>query len=398
MDKKMLGVVYGSRSCEHEVSIISAVQLMRAVDKALFDVTPIYITKQGEWYTGDTLINMDTYIDFDPYKSKLKRVYLDMVAGSGALMHLSPAKGLFSSAKEEIVAHIDCMVPVLHGLHGEDGSLQGVFEMANIPYTSCGVASSAIGMDKIVMKCFFRGMGFPVLPDCAALRSEYETNPEGTLARVEAALPYPVFVKPACLGSSIGVSRADDREALKEALALAFSYDRRVLIEKGLDKPMEINCSVMGFDGEMAASVLEMPVTAGVMLDFKGKYLTNGGAKGMASLTRIIDPDIGREKTEQIKRLAKDIFASLDCKGVVRIDFMLDKDTEDIYITEINTIPGSMAYYLWDKSGVPYAKLIEKLVDYALKAQKEKDDNSYAFHSDILKGVKLGGAKGKLKL
>ncbi len=398
MSKKMLGVIFGSRSCEHEVSIISAVQLMRFVNREQYDVTPIYITQQGEWYTGEPLFQMETYTPFDPYMKGLKRVTLDMTAGSGALIHYTRGKGLLQGLKEEIVAHIDCFVPVMHGLHGEDGSLQGVFEMANVPYTSCGVTASAIGMDKIAMKCFFRGMGYPVLPDCAALRSEWEKNQEAVLDMVEKKLPYPVFVKPACLGSSIGVSRADDREGLRESLNLAFSYDRRVLIEQGLDHPIEINCSVLGYDGEMEASVLEMPISNGAVLDFAQKYMNNGGAKGMASLSRVMRPEIGEELTKTLQNLSKDIFKSMDCKGVVRIDYMLDRNSDHYYITEINTIPGSLAYYLWAETGLDYAGLIDKMVQCALKAQQEKEDNSFAFKSDILKGVKLGGTKGKLKM
>lgn len=399
MNKLMLGVIFGSRSCEHEVSIISAVQLMRAVNREKYDVTPIYISQKGEWFTGDALFDMATYTPFDPYAKGIKRVSLDLTAGSGALMHYDQGKGLLHGFKEEVVARIDCMVPVMHGLHGEDGSLQGVFEIANIPYTSTGVTGSAVGMDKITMKRFFRGMGYPILPDCAALRSEWENNRETVIDRIEKALPYPVFVKPACLGSSIGVSRADDRQQLTEALELAFSYDRRVLIEQGLDHPIEINCSVLGFDGETEASVLEMPVSHGDVLDFAQKYLgQGGGAKGMASLSRIMRPQIGEELTKKLQDLSRNIFVAMDCKGVVRIDYMLDRNSDAFYITEINTIPGSLAYYLWAESGVDYAALIDRMVTCALNAQKEKDDNSFAFKSDILKGVKLGGAKGKLKL
>lgn len=398
MSKIMLGVVFGSRSCEHEVSIISAVQMMRAVDREKYDVTPVYISQKGEWFTGEPLFEMETYTPFDPYKKGLKRVSLDMTAGSGALLHYENGKGLLHGMKEEVVARIDCFVPVLHGLHGEDGSLQGVFEMANVPYTSTGVTGSAVGMDKIIMKSFFRGMGYPVLPDCSALRSEWDHDKKLVLDRVEKAIPYPVFVKPACLGSSIGVSRADDQEGLKKALDLAFSYDRRVLIEQGLDHPIEINCSVLGFDGEVEASVLEMPVCDEKMLDFAGKYLQNGGSKGMASLSRIMKPDIGDELTKKLQTLSKDIFCAMDCKGVARIDYMLDRNSDNYYITEINTIPGSLSFYLWAETGLPYAGLIDKMVQCAIKAQHEKDDNSFAFQSDILKGVKLGGTKGKLKM
>ena len=171
MAKKMLGVLYGSRSCEHEVSIITAVQLMRSVNRDKFDVTPIYITQTGEWYTGEKLLDLATYNQFDPYRSGLKRVSLDLTAGSGALLHYSLGKSLFRGLTEEIVARIDCFIPVFHGMHGEDGSMQGLLELANVPYTSTGITGSAIGMDKITMKRFFRGCGFPILADCAMTRS-----------------------------------------------------------------------------------------------------------------------------------------------------------------------------------------------------------------------------------
>ena len=203
-----------------------------------------------------------------------------------------------------------------------------------------------------------------------------------------------MFCKPSCLGSSIGVSRADDREKLREALDLAFTYDRRVLIEKGLDHPIEVNCSVLGFDNECSASVTEMPTTSGGdLLDFADKYLTGSGSKGMASLKRVMPAPVGDAMIHRIEELSKQIFRALDCKGVVRIDYMLTKEDE-LYITEINTIPGSMAFYLWQESGVPYAQLIDRLVDYANRAFAEKNENDYAFTSDILNGVVLGGKKG----
>ena len=245
-----------------------------------------------------------------------------------------------------------------------------------------------------MMKQVFRGMGFPVLPDLFALRSEWRADPEAVIARVEEKLPYPVFCKPSCLGSSIGVSRADDRESLREALDLAFTYDRRVLIEQGLDHPIEVNCSVLGFDGEMKTSVTEMPTTSGGdLLDFADKYLAGSGSKGMASLKRVMPAPVGDQLIGRIEELSRQIFRALDCKGVVRIDYMLTK-SDEIYITEINTIPGSMAFYLWQQSGLPYAGLIDKLVEYANRAYAEKNESNYAFTSDILSGVVLGGKKG----
>ena len=395
MAKIQLGVIFGSRSCEHEVSIISGVQLARAANREKYDIWPIYIAKDGRWYTGEKLLDIHTYTPFDPYAKGVTRVTLDMTAGSGALISYQQEKGLFAKGVMPVtVAKLDCVIPVMHGLHGEDGTLQGLLELANIPYASTGVAGSAVGMDKIMMKQVFRGMGFPVLPDLFALRSEWRSDPEAVMNRVEEKLPYPVFCKPSCLGSSIGVSRADDREKLREALDLAFTYDRRVLIEQGLDHPIEVNCSVLGFDSEVNASVTEMPTTSGGdLLDFADKYLAGGGSKGMASLKRVMPAPIGEELTKRIEELSKQIFHALDCKGVVRIDYMLTKNDE-LFITEINTIPGSMAFYLWQESGLPYAALIDKLVEYANRAFAEKNENNYAYTSDILNGVVLGGEKG----
>ena len=395
MTKIQLGVIFGSRSCEHEVSIISGVQLARAADRNKYDVWPIYIDKDGRWYTGESLLDIHTYTPFDPYAKGITRVTLDMTAGSGALISYEQEKGLFAKGVLPItIAKLDCVIPVMHGLHGEDGTLQGLLELANIPYSSTGVAGSAIGMDNIMMKQVFRGMDFPVLPDLFALRSKWRANPETVIARIEEKLPYPVFCKPSCLGSSIGVSRADNREELQDALDLAFTYDRRVLIEQGLDHPIEVNCSVLGFDNEVCASVTEMPTTSGGdLLDFADKYLAGSGNKGMASLKRIMPAPVGEEMTKRIQDLSKQIFRALDCKGVVRIDYMLTKE-DALYITEINTIPGSMAFYLWQETGLPYAQLIDKLVEYANRAFAEKNENNYAFTSDILSGVVLGGKKG----
>ena len=400
MGKMQLGVIFGSRTCEHEVAIISAVQLMRNVNREKYDVIPIYISQKGEWFTGDGLMDIKTYTPFDPFMKGILPVHLDLTAGSGALLHYEPAKGLLGGGKEKVVARLDCVIPVMHGLHGEDGSLQGLLELADIPYSSTGVTGSAVGMDKITMKRFFRGMGYPVLPDCAITRAQWEQDQAACVKRVEEALPYPVFVKPACLGSSIGVSRADDRAALMDALNLGFSYDRRVLIEQGLDKPIEVNCSVLGYDGKRRASVLEMPNSGAGFLDFSEKYLAGStGSKGMASLKRIVPAPIGEELTHALQALSLDIFDAMDCKGVVRIDYMLDRHSDHYYITEVNTIPGSLAYYLWAETGLPYSQLIDEMVDCALRAFAEKKRNSFAFSSDILSGVVLGGKKGgKLKL
>ncbi len=397
MGKIQLGVLFGSRSCEREVAIISAVQLMNHVNTEKYDLIPVYIAPDGRWYTGDALRRIATYTAFDPVKQQLTEVHLDLTAGSGALTAFRPGKGLFGKAEEVIVARLEVCLIVMHGLNGEDGSLQGLLELANLPYTSTGVAGSAIGMDKIMMKAFFRGCGFPVLPGCAFTCSAWKKDAAAVCAEVEEKLGYPVFVKPANLGSSIGVTRADDRDGLTDALDLAFEYDRRVLVEKGLDKPVELNCSVLGFDDEAEASPIEMPIAKGDMLDFSKKYLSGGGTKssGMASLSRVLPAPIPDALRDQIQALSKDIFRALDCKGAVRIDYMWDRATDALFITEINTIPGSMAFYLWEAAGMKYSALIDRLVACAQKAHAEKNERTYVFTSDILSGVSLGGKGAK---
>lgn len=384
-NKIRLGILFGSRSTEHEVSIISALQLASQADPFKYEVIPVYISKKGEWFIGGALWKLQTYLDFDPRKSGLTRVFPDLTARSGALMAFERGKP-FRGERRHAAARLDCAIPVFHGLHGEDGSIQGMLELMDLPYASTGVAGSAVGMDKVMMKRLFKGFGFPVLADTALTRMAYERDSEAACLQVEGALPYPVFVKPANLGSSIGVSRADNRAQLADALALAFSLDRRVLIEQGLDNPLEVNCSVMGFEEEVIPSAVEMPVREGELLDFKTKYLGASRESGMAALSRLIPAPISEEDTQKIQKTASDVFRALDCKGVVRVDFMLDRATGEAYITEINTIPGSLAFYLWEKTGegLPYRKLIDRLVAYAMKAYREKERGITTFQSDII--------------
>ena len=393
--KKQVGVIFGSRSCEREVSIISAVQLMRHADPEKYDIIPVYIDESGNWYTGNALKEIESFKPFNPDKKGITKVFPDLSAGSGALLTYVRGTGLFSKDRIEIAARINVYIIVMHGLHGEDGTIQGLLELANVPYTSTGVAGSALGMDKIMMKQFFRGAGLPVLSGIGVTHSRYLSEPQSVFEEVEKELGYPVFVKPANLGSSIGVSRADDRESLKDSLELAFEYDRRVLIEAGLDKPIELNCSVLGYDEEIEASPIEMPINQDEFLDFKDKYLASGGSKGMASLHRVLPAPIEDELRDEIQEMSRKIFRMLDCKGVVRIDYMFDPNYGKLYITEINTIPGSLAFYLWENAGVAYTKLIDRMIGYAEKAHEDKNRANYAYTSDILKGVSFGAKSAK---
>jgi len=399
MSKMNIAVIFGSRSCEHDVSIISALQLIEAAKTAGYHVIPVYISRDGLWYTGDALFNVETFRDFNPMGKGITRVSLDVSANAGDLWAWPPQRaGLFAKVPAP-VAHIDCAIPVMHGLHGEDGTLQGLLEMANIPYASSGVLGSAVGMDKIAMKQMLRGTGFPVLDFVWFTRDQLALEREAIIEKIERKIKYPAFVKPAMLGSSIGVSRANNREELEKAIDLAASYDRRILVEVGVENPVEINCAALGYGEDVRVSVCEMPIpsTGDKFLNFFEKYLRNAGTKGessrgMKSLARVVPAPIGEDLTARIQKMTKEIFRTLDCRGTVRIDFILDQN-DVLYVNEPNTIPGSLAFYLWKECGVSFAKLVDIMVEGALLAHADKNKNVYAFDSTILQKV-TSGAKG----
>ena len=399
MSKLNIAVIFGSRSCEHDVSIISALQLIEAAKTAGFTVTPVYISREGLWYTGEALTQIETFREFNPMGKGITRVNLDVSANAGDLWAWPPQRaGLFAKVPSPI-AHIDVAIPVLHGLHGEDGTVPGLLEMATIPYASSGVLGSAVGMDKIAMKQMLRGAGYPVLDYVWLTRDQLKADREAIVERIEREIKYPAFVKPAALGSSIGVSKATNREELDKALDLAASYDRRILVEVGINNPVEINCAALGYGEDVRTSVCEMPVpsTGDKFLNFFEKYLRNAGTKGessrgMKSLSRVVPAPIGEELTERIQRMTKEIFKLLDCRGTVRIDFILDEN-DMLYVNEPNTIPGSLAFYLWQECGVSFGKLVEIMVEDALRAHADKNTNVFAFDSTILQKV-AAGAKG----
>jgi len=251
-------------------------------------------------------------------------------------------------------------------------------------------------MDKIAMKQLFRSCGFPVLPDTWIDRAMWKRDRAACIAQIEETLEYPVYVKPANLGSSIGIKRANDRKGLEDALDVAASFDRRILIEKGVSKRREVNCSVLGYGEEVRTSELEMPLGGEDLVDFDDKYTRRAkGGKGMQSLSRLIPAPIPEETAARIKQLSMDIFRALDCKGVVRIDFMLDGEDGGLYVGEINTIPGSLAFYLWEPVGLPFGKLLDEMIRYALTAAADRRESVFSYKSDILKNQQLGGVKGK---
>lgn len=393
--KLRLAVVYGSRACEHEVSIISALQAAQNADRNEYDVLYVYIDKNGEWYTGERLADIAFYRNFDP--RAVVRVLPMGVNGKLRLMQ-HPDDKLFPIGRLRQIAEADVVMPVMHGMNGEDGTLQGMLELWGVPYTSAGVLGSSLGMDKIAMKRMFKATGLPVLDDTTVDRAEWKKDRNAVLKRVMSVLPFPVYVKPANLGSSIGINRADDEVGLENAIDIAVSYDRRVLIEKGISDLMEINCSVLGYAGEAQASVTEMPVRWTDFLSFEEKYLrgakggAKGGSKGMTSLDRQMPAPISEEMTKKVESLAIAAFNALDCKGVCRIDFLVDKRTNEIFIGEINTIPGSLSFYLWEAKGMKFSELINKMVEYAFLANADRNENVFSYTSSILSGA--AGTKG----
>lgn len=385
---KDIGVFFGGRSAEHDVSIITGLQLIENMDREKYRPVPVFISSDGIWYTGDKLLNTAFYRNFD--EKQVEKVFFSPVAGNKSL-----EKAGFFGIKE--VARIDAAVIAMHGMHGEDGTLQGLFELADMPYTSANVAGSAVCMDKIIMKAACIGFDIPVLPGVDFLRDEFESDREGVLSAVKGKCGFPVIVKPANLGSSIGVSRADDEAEFERAVALAGSYDRKILVERFITNLKEINCAVLGEGVDVMTGVCEEPVSSGKILDFKDKYLSGGGkSEGMKSLSRKIPAEIPEETDLKIKELSKKIFRKLGLKGVVRIDYMIDMDSNELYLNEINSIPGSFAFYLYDPIGLPYKKLIDRLIDGAFAAMNEKKKNNFAYDSRILDKVTKGAKAGKL--
>ena len=391
-----IGVIYGSRTCEHDVSIISALQAAQALDKKKYNVTYIYIGREGTWYTGEALADVKFYEHFDP--EKVTRV---LPAGENSklvLYHLPEKKKFFGGTAAERVAVLDVVMPVLHGLNGEDGTLQGMLELFDVPYTSAGVMGSAVGMDKITMKLLFKGCGFPVVEGVWFDRGRWSRERDGVMDECEDKLGFPLIVKPANLGSSIGINIAHDRNQLEDAIETAAAYDHRILVEKAVTPLREVNCSVLGYGDHVETSELEMPVTQEEFLTFEGKYTRNAkGAGGMASQVRLIPAPISEQAAQTVRDLAVRAFRAMDLKGVVRIDFILDQD-ENVFINEANTIPGSLAFYLWEPKGIPFVALVDGMVECAFSAWADRKASVFSHDSTLLANIVHGskGAKGKL--
>ena len=391
MSKLSVGVIFGGRSVEHDVSIVTAHQLMEVLARRHL-VVPIYVTREGKWYAGPGLFDLEVYRT-QRWDKVGEEAYIPPVAGIGGLY--VPGGRL----KAGRVISLDVVIPAIHGTFGEDGTLQGLLELADIAYAGSGVVGSAVGMDKVSMKAAFRAAGLPVVDHRLVETRELDAHPEAVLDDIERLIGFPAFVKPARLGSSVGISRAVDRTALSASLDVARRYDRRILVETAMDGCLEINCSVMGGPGRDArVSVCEQPVAWEEFLSFSDKYLRSGkgggGAQGMKGLERRIPAPIPDELTKQVQENALAAFKAVDAAGVARIDSFVREETGETWVMEINTVPGSFAFYLWEASGVTFDELTEALIATAREAHALKDALLFSYESGMLERQVRGGKSG----
>ncbi len=368
---------------------------MHAVNKEKYNTIPVYVTKDGEMYWGESLFTIEEYRDIPALLKKCTKVFF--VRENGKVLMKAENKKLFS---KDITTEIDVAFPIVHGTNCEDGTIQGLFEYLNLPYVGCDILSSAVGMDKAVFKDVLKNAGLPVL-DCITFRAkEYIANKSDILDKIIKEIGLPLIVKPANLGSSVGITKVSEKEELDKAIMFALSFADKILVEHAVSAIREINCSVLGTTDSCIASVCEEPFMNDEILSYEDKYMgggkNSGASKGMASLGRKIPADLSEEQSNEIRKLACDIFKATGSAGVVRIDFIIDNETNKVYANEINTIPGSLAFYLWDATGIKYPELIDKLIDGAFARQRKRENITYTIKTNILSGVSLGtkGSKG----
>ncbi len=389
-NKLKVAIVFGSRSVEHEVSIVTAMQVFENINRDKYDIIPVYIDKKGRWLVDEKLGKIESFSakggpasGWKNSSIKAQEYFFEASPSSKALSPKSAFK-FFKSIKADIY------FPVIHGTYGEDGTIQGIFEMADVPYIGSGVTGSAVGMDKIIQKSAFKDNNIPVVKYVWFLKNEWQNDKIRIIKHIEETLGYPVFVKPANLGSSIAINKAAGLKELESAIEIASSFDRRIIVEEGKEGIIEINCSVMGND-ELIASVCEQPIKGEQMLSYEDKYLKDGKIKGMAGLSRFVPAPISEELTKKIQETAKKAFWAIDAAGIARVDFMVRLDTEDFWITEINTLPGSLSFYLWEKSGVSFSELLDRLINLGFECHKKRQELTFSYDSNLIS--KVGGAK-----
>ncbi len=389
--KRKVAMIFGGKSVEHEVSVISGIQAFLSMDTEKYDVIPVYMTKNNEMYVGDEIGKIESYRDIDALLAKSQRVIM-VNDGKEVSLVSYPVRKFGKNRK----ITIDVAFPIVHGTNVEDGALQGYLKTLGIPFVGCDVTASAIGMDKFIMKEVLKGAGVPVLDAKLFTLSDY-ADMNTLIETVEQSLGYPVIVKPVNLGSSVGINVAKTRVEFVDAIDDAFRYATKVLVEHAITALREINCSVLGDENEAIASECEEPLHTKDILSYEDKYVSNAkgsGSKGMASVSRKIPAELSSEKREEIRDMAVKSFKALGCNGVSRIDFMIDEETDALYFNEINTIPGSLAFYLWEPIGIPYKELLDRMITLALKRERTENSLTFTFDTNILNTAGFGGAKG----
>ena len=391
--KTNVAVFFGGRSVEHEISVISALQAIHAFNVERYNIVPIYISKQGRWYTGNDLLDIRNYKDMKGLTSKCTEVFMRPEYGD---YNLYKAETSMFSKRNTVVAELHVVIPVLHGTNGEDGIFEGLLETIGIPFAGCNTLSSANGMDKITMKMILKECDIPVVDYVWFTDRQWFNEREQLIAKIEEKIGYPVIVKPANLGSSVGIGKASNREELIEKVNHAEKFSQRIIVEDMIEQLQEINCSVLGDADEHESSVCEEPIKTGDFLSYEDKYMGGSkSAKGMQASEKRIPADLPVEISEKIRHMAGETFRVLSCHGVSRIDVMIDRKDNSIYVNEINTIPGSLSFYLWEATGISFEKLMDRLVELAFKRKRLIDQKTFTYDQNIFSlGGGVKGAKG----
>lgn len=381
-----VGVFFGGKSVEHEVSVITACEAMNALDPNKYNVIPIYITKEGEFYTGKDMFDVKSFKNIPELLDKSTNITISLNEREHTI--INNESGLFF---KKIIDKIDVAFPIMHGTNGEDGTIQGLFELMNIPYVGPNIIASANGMDKITMKMILKESGLPTVPYLWFFGNTYFDDKETILRGISTTLGFPVIVKPANLGSSVGISTAKNMQELEEAIDTATSYSTKIIVEKFVKNLREINVAVLGDYEEAYTSMCEEPLRSGDILSYNDKYAVgskggskSGSQKGMAASFHKMPADLPEDVAQKFKAYAKMTFIALNCSGNARVDFLMDSSTNEIYVNEINTIPGSLAYYFWEAAGMPFSALLDKLIELAVKKHKEKNKLIFTNNINIL--------------
>lgn len=396
-----VGVIFGGETVEHEVSIISAIQAMNKIDEEKYEIVPIYITKDREWYTGEMLRDIEVYQDFNLIKKYSSNVVLYYKNGSYVLQK---KKGLFKS----IVKEIDIAFPIVHGTNVEDGVLQGYLQTIGIPYVGPNVYAAVVGQDKAFMKDVWASANLPIKNYTWFYDFDYRQDPDAIVKKIS-KLKYPVIVKPATTGSSVGISVCDKEEKVREAIDEAVQYDTKIVVEEVVEDLKEVNIAVMGNYEHQKVSEIEEVLSGNKFLTFTDKYIGNGkgkvkgkmsgpvkgASKGMASTNRKLPAELDDETRKEVERVATEAFKVLGSSGNSRIDFLIDRKDNKVYLNEINSIPGSLAFYLWDAKDINFTKVLDDMINIGIKDYKKRVSKTHSFESNILQGfASNGGVKG----